>query len=90
MNWLGNLCQKEIEASDVVLDMGCGIMQATLDTVPSYPHTRLRCAELVGLDLFDNYLEVIKHKENVATVKADITHPPVREKSADVVTPRCS
>jgi len=83
MNFLGELCQKEIEKTDVVLDMGCGIMQATLDMIPTYPKTRLLCAELVGIDRFRKYLEVIKTQ--VSTVEGDILSAPFREKSVDVI-----
>lgn len=31
MNWLGRIIQKEILEDDIVLDLGCGIMQATTD-----------------------------------------------------------
>ena len=33
MNWLGRLVQKEILLDDTVLDVGCGIMQATTESI---------------------------------------------------------
>lgn len=33
MNWLGRIIQKEIGSNDIVLDLGCGIMQATTDVL---------------------------------------------------------
>lgn len=35
MNWLGRIIQKEIMPNDLVLDLGCGIMQATTDVLDS-------------------------------------------------------
>ena len=33
MNWLGKLIQKHVNSNDTVLDLGCGIMQATTDSI---------------------------------------------------------
>jgi len=33
MNWLGRIIQNEIKSNDIVLDIGCGIMQATTDVL---------------------------------------------------------
>lgn len=35
MNWLGRIVQKEITKDDTVLDVGCGIMQATTESLNS-------------------------------------------------------
>ena len=58
MNWLGHLVQKEVSIFDTVLDLGCGIMQAT---------GGLQARSILGADLVDAYLDQIK--KHVATVK---------------------
>jgi len=74
MNWLGDLVQKEVGLKDTVLDLGCGIMQATLDVVPPYPKTRLKCHFILGVDLYRPYLEKIKDKEGLAVLHCDVTN----------------
>lgn len=68
MNWLGHLIQKEISKNDTVLDLGCGIMQCTTDTIEFYPsrnpfkNTRiLNCKSLLGCDIWIKYLEKVKN-----------------------------
>jgi SAM-dependent methyltransferase len=51
-NWLGDLVQLELDDTTTVLDVGCGIMQATDD---------LKCRIIVGCDFFPKYLDHIKH-----------------------------
>lgn len=85
MNWAGEFCQSYIKPSDTVLDLGCGIMQATMDTCPSYPKTRLRCADLVGVDIFDSYLKLLMEK-GIAVLRADLRSAlPFSDNSFDVV-----
>ena len=53
MNWLGKLVQRNIQSDDSILDLGSGIMQAT---------DELNAKHILGVDIFDNYLNHIKHK----------------------------
>jgi len=67
MNWFGELIQKEITKNDSVLDLGCGIMQATTDVI-EYRKTRnpfknlrvIKCKSLLGCDMWRSYLDVAK------------------------------
>jgi hypothetical protein len=59
MNWAGDWIQNNIEKTDTVLSLGCGIMQAILDHVKSYPDTRLECKELYGVDIYAPYLDFL-------------------------------
>lgn len=59
MNWLGHLIQKQIGKSDTVLDVGCGIMQATTDILNSkkrFGRDILQCKHLLGCDVYPDYL----------------------------------
>lgn len=47
MNWLGEIIQRYIRNSDTVLDLGCGIMQAT---------DGLKCKNILGCDIWMSYL----------------------------------
>lgn len=87
MNWLGELVQKEVKKSDTVLDIGCGIMAPTMDTCPNYPHSRLKCRFIVGVDAHVTYLEQIKDKEKVCVVCRDVSTglPIFVDKSFDIV-----
>jgi len=51
-NWLGTKIQREIELGDTVLDLGCGIMQAT------HP---LKCKSVLGADIWSTYLDHMKN-----------------------------
>lgn len=50
-NWLGNLVAAWVRPDDEVLDLGCGVMPAT--------GGRLACKRHVGVDSFEQYLEVV-------------------------------
>jgi 2-polyprenyl-3-methyl-5-hydroxy-6-metoxy-1,4-benzoquinol methylase len=52
MNWLGDLIQKEVDDTITVLDVGCGIMQAT---------DGVKCKSILGCDFFPKYLSHIKN-----------------------------
>jgi len=85
MNWVGDLVQKYVEPEDTVLDIGCGIMQAILDTCPTYPSTRLRCRYLVGADIYEPYLEFLK-KRGIEVLHLDLRYAlPFHPKSFDVI-----
>jgi len=75
VNWLGDLIQKEVYEDDTVLSLGCGIMQAILDVIPTYPKTRLQCRKLVGVDAFEPYLKFLEER-GTATVQWDLTKTP--------------
>ncbi len=75
MNWLGDLIQKEISESDNILDLGCGVMQST---------DGLRAKSITGVDIWEKYLDRIKHKYNVIKLNMDETDRFI-DKSYDVV-----
>jgi ubiquinone/menaquinone biosynthesis C-methylase UbiE len=62
LNWLGHLLQNYISKDDTVLDVGCGIMQATTD---NWDHKKnffgkrdiLQCKHLLGVDAHKEYLK---------------------------------
>lgn len=86
MNWVGTLVQRHVSQNDTVLDLGCGIMQATLDVVSEYPSTRLQCESIVGVDIYHKYLEFLKHKKNISVLRANVSVTlPFQDKSFDVV-----
>ena len=87
LNWLGKLVQREIGKHDSVLDLGCGTMQATLDTCPTYSKKKLKCKFIVGVDIYRNYLEVIKNRDGVAVLHMDVSKPLsiFLDKSFDIV-----
>ena len=75
MNWLGNLVQSNISLDDTVLDLGVGIQQGNDNMV---------CKSVLGVDIFDNYLNHIKSRVN--TVKLDMSETDrFMDKSYDVV-----
>jgi len=88
MNWLGDLVQIETNENDYVLDLGCGIMQATLDHIPNYPKTRLQCAKITGVDIHKPYLDWLnKHYPEIETIHWDLkrTQLPFQDKSYDII-----
>lgn len=52
MNWLGEIVQERIGPDDTVLDLGCGIMQASDD---------MRAKIILGVDIWEKYLDHIKN-----------------------------
>jgi len=76
LNWLGEIIQNYVDKSDTVLDLGCGIMQATTDVIEKHPSLSFRqklkgkmaipsilnCKMIVGVDIWKEYLE--KNHEN--------------------------
>lgn len=75
MNWLGEIIQKNVDPSDTVLDLGCGIMQATNGLV---------CKSILGVDLFARYLEELKYEYQ--TLQLSVTETiAFLDKSYDVV-----
>lgn len=85
MNWAGDWIQDNISVHDIVLDLGCGIMQATLDHVKSYPKTKLICKRLIGVDIYQPYLDFLNER-GIETVQWDLTKIPYpfEDKSVDV------
>jgi len=61
-------------------------MQGIMDFVPSYPKTRLQCRKLVGVDIYQPYLDYLE-KKGVETIKHDLTKLPLPlpDKSSDHV-----
>ena len=80
MNWLGQLVQEQVHSDDTVLDLGCGIMQATTDSMAN-PERKLlnklqrksviKCKSLLGCELIDKYINVAKTYFPV--IKFDLT-----------------
>ena len=87
MNRIGDLIQKELSKEDSVLELGCGIMQTTLDTCPTYPKTKLKCREYVGVDAFKPYVDFLNKRSDVKAVFWDLRNVPYpfQDKSFDVV-----
>lgn len=100
MNWLGEIIQNHIRYEDTVLDLGCGIMQATTDSLTKsgrhgrlgkhlskeIPHV-LRCKSLLGCEIVDKYLD--KAKQYFPVIKFDLrkldSFDIFKNKSFDVV-----
>jgi 2-polyprenyl-3-methyl-5-hydroxy-6-metoxy-1,4-benzoquinol methylase len=78
MNWLGKLIQEEIVRDDTVLDIGCGIMQATTDILHKKfggrgNKGRLRCKEITGTDIHQPYLaEINRYYPEIRTLKLSV------------------
>lgn len=51
MNWLGKIIQKEIKPDDIVLDLGCGIMQATTDVTNKDSRQARKIFDKLGYDM---------------------------------------
>jgi len=87
MNWLGNVVSKHIEPGDTILDLGCGVMGATLDTLEwnnNYPN-RLNNV-IVGVDMYVPYLKRIKDLKNIIALRLNIKDLSIfMDKSFDVV-----
>lgn len=66
MNWLGHIIQKYVTNNDTVLDLGCGIMQATTNVLETNKRKNpfkksndvLKCKSLLGCDIWLDYLKV--------------------------------
>lgn len=98
MNWLGAIIQKYVDSSDIVLDIGCGIMQATTDVIEKHPipslseklkgkkiiPANLDCKMIVGVDIWEKYLE--KNKERYIVIKTNVENTEIfLDNSFDVV-----
>lgn len=68
MNHIGEAVQKHLRLTDTVLDLGCGVMQATLDTCPTYKPNRLNCRFILGVDADAQYLDIIKDKPGIGVM----------------------
>lgn len=75
VNWIGKVIEENIESVDTVLDLGCGIMQATDD---------LRCKSILGCDIWPVYLDKIKYLHPTITLRMDELDR-FRDNSYDVV-----
>jgi SAM-dependent methyltransferase len=99
MNWLGERVQKEIHPEDTVLDLGCGIMQATTDSICKTKLNKIEklrgkekpqsivCKSLLGCEIVDKYLD--RAKKYFPVIKFDLndmnSFDIFRNKSFDVV-----
>ena len=84
MNWLGKLIKQHVDKNDTVLDLGCGIMQATTNILEvrslrkpkgllkslANREKTLECKTILGVELVDKYLDRIKTK--YPTIKTDV------------------
>jgi 2-polyprenyl-3-methyl-5-hydroxy-6-metoxy-1,4-benzoquinol methylase len=75
MNWLGELIQKDVTSNDTVLDLGCGIMSATDGMI---------CKSVLGVDVFEKYLNHIKSDYNTVRLSMNETDR-FMDKSYDIV-----
>lgn len=79
MNWLGKIIQNNVSYDDTVLDIGCGIMQATTDVITKSnrknpfkaSNKNIRCKSLLGCDVHEPYLE--KSKNYFPVIKMDLS-----------------
>lgn len=76
MNWLGQIVQANITPNDAILDLGCGIQQA-------FPEG-LICKSMLGVDIWDIYLNNIKNRINTVRISMNETDR-FMDKSFDVV-----
>ncbi len=85
MNWLGKKIQRHVGKNDTVLDIGCGIMQATTDFIGTPGNEgNIKCKNIVGVDIDERYLNIVKQR--YATIRLDVTQTSVFvDKSYDVV-----
>ncbi|AFS81875.1 class I SAM-dependent methyltransferase [Candidatus Nitrosopumilus sediminis] len=98
MNWLGEIIQNHVNSSDIVLDLGCGIMQATTDSIEKHPElstlerlkgkksipANLNCKMIVGVDIWEKYLE--KNKERYIVLKSNVENTEIfLDNSFDIV-----
>lgn len=67
MNWLGEIIKHHISKNDIVLDLGCGIMQATNDTISK---GKIKCKTILGVELVPKYLDRIK--DQYPTIKTNV------------------
>lgn len=74
MNWLGELISEELNPDDSILDLGCGIMSATDELN----------AKIIGVDVWEKYLNHIKHKFPIIRISMEETDR-FMDKSYDVV-----
>lgn len=82
MNWLGKLIQPNIKKTDTVLDLGCGIMQATTDVLGEKGN--LKCKSILGVDMHLKYLDRIK--SNYSTIQTEVVNTKLfPDKSYDAV-----
>jgi len=68
MNWLGKIVSSHIDKNDIVLDLGCGIMQATTGFLDG--GKSVKCKTILGVELIEKYLDVIK--KTYPTIKNDV------------------
>lgn len=68
MNWLGEIVQKNVGKNDIVLDLGCGIMQATTGIYDG--KKSLKCKTILGVELVEKYLDRVK--QHYPTVKMNV------------------
>lgn len=85
MNWLGKLIQEYVKPTDIVLDLGCGIMQATTDSLGTLGNEgNLVCKTILGVDVHQPYLDRIKGR--YPTLRLDVRRTDVFvDDSYDVV-----
>jgi len=85
MNWVGRLVKKEVCCDDTVLYLGCGLMQ-DIGSELSPEDGWLTCKHIIGVDIFRQYLEHIKHLNNVSVINLDINNLSMfLDRSFDVV-----
>ena len=74
MNWLGHLIQKEINKNDTVLDLGCGIYQATSDslTKEKFRDANLKCKSVLGCEIVEKYIQ--RACKYYPTIRFDVTN----------------
>ena len=81
LNWLGVIIQKYVSRNDTVLDLGCGIMQATTNIPVRISGKKsifkndfdrsLICKSILGCDIWDKYLDITKNFFPVIKLQMD-------------------
>ena len=62
MNWLGRRLQRYVGGTDMVLNLGCGIMNAA---------DGLNCKCMLGCDIWPAYLDVVKDRRMTITMRCE-------------------
>ena len=68
MNWMGEKIKKYVNKKDIVLDLGCGIMQATTGIYDG--KKSLKCKTILGVELVEKYIDKVKY--HYPTIRTDV------------------
>jgi SAM-dependent methyltransferase len=83
MNWMGKKIQKFVGKKDTVLDLGCGIMQATTGIYDG--GKSLKCREILGVEYVWKYVDRVKQHYPVICDRVEEAISLFADNSFDVV-----